>query len=41
MRIFDRFFDMLNTRSMEESVYKRKPDLSPYRTSKDTRLEVY
>jgi hypothetical protein len=38
---FVRFLvDMLNTRSMEESIYKRKPDLAPYRTSEDTRLEV-
>jgi hypothetical protein len=40
VRFFDRFFDMLNTRSMEESIYKRKPDLAPYKTSEDTRLEV-
>ena len=40
VRFFDRFFDMLNTRSMEESIYKRKPDLAPYRTSEDTRLKV-
>lgn len=40
IRMFDRFFDMLNTRSMDESVYRRKPDLAPYRISNDTRLEV-
>jgi len=40
VRIFDRFFDMLNTRSMNESIYERKPDLAPYRTSVDTRLMV-
>lgn len=40
VRIFDRFFDMLNTRSMNESIFKRKPDLAPYRTSEDTRLMV-
>ena len=41
VRMFDRFFDMLNTRSLEECVHKRKPDLAPYRTSQDTRLEVF
>lgn len=40
VRMFDRFFDMMNTRSLEECVHKRKPDLAPYRTSGDTRLEV-
>ena len=40
VRFFDRFFDMLNTRSVNESVYKRKPDLAPYRTAEDTRLEA-
>lgn len=40
VRIFDRFFDMLNTRSLQESIHKRKPDLAPYRTPEDTRLKV-
>lgn len=40
VRIFYRFFDMLNTRSLEESIYKRKPDLEPYRTPTDSRLNV-
>ena len=29
VRTFDQFFDMLNTRSQEEGIYKRKPDLLP------------
>ncbi len=37
----DRFFDMLNTRSLEEGSKKRKPDLDPYRTADDHRLKVY
>lgn len=41
VRTFDRFFDMLNTRSLEEGIYKRKPDLLPYRTIDDSRFEVY
>ena len=42
VRMFDRFFDMLNTRSLEECVHKRKPDLAPYRNTQDTyTLEVF
>ena len=40
VRIFDRFFDMLNTRSLEEHIYKIKPDLAPYRSPDDERLKV-
>ena len=40
VRTFDRFFDMLNTRCLEEGVQKIKPDLHPYRSSDDTRLKV-
>ena len=39
VRTFDRFFDMLNTRSLEEGIYK-KPDLLPYRKIDDTRFKV-
>ena len=38
--MFDRFFDMLNTRCLEEGIQKRKPDLAPYRTPDDSRLKV-
>lgn len=40
VRVFDRFFDCLNTRHPKEGLLKRKPDLSPYRTSSDIRLKV-
>ena len=40
VRMFDRFFDCMNVRSLKEGVYKRKPDLSPYRESSDPRLTV-
>ena len=40
VKMFDRFFDMLNTRSLKEHIFQRKPDLSPYRTPDDTRLQV-
>lgn len=40
VRFMDRFFDMLNTRSVEEGSKKRKPDLYPYRTPDDARLKV-
>ena len=39
--MFDQFFDCLNTRSFTEGRRRRKPDLLPYRTSRDTRFEVY
>ena len=41
VRTFDRFFDMLNTRSLEECVHKLKPDLAPYRYPDDSRLKVH
>ena len=34
----DRFFDMLNVRSPEEAVKKRKDDLRPYSSAEDSRL---
>lgn len=40
IRNFDRFFDCLNVRSSKEAVYKRKPDLRPYRDPCDPRLTV-
>lgn len=40
VKIFDRFFDMLNTRSLKEHIFQRKPDLSPYHTPDDVRLKV-
>ena len=41
VRLFDRFFDCLNTRHPDAGFHARKPDLNPYRTTKDTRLTVY
>ena len=40
VKTFDRFFDMLNTRSIEESKYKNKSDLACYRSAEDKRLKV-
>ncbi len=40
VRNFDRFFDMLNNRCLEEGIRKIKPDLNPYRSSEDKRLKV-
>ena len=34
----DRFFDMLNMRSKDESVQERKDDLKPYESADDSRL---
>ena len=40
IRIFDKFFNLMNTRSLEEGIRKRKPDLLPYRTPDDPTLDV-
>ena len=40
VRTFDRFFDMLNVRCLEEGIQKIKPDLHPYRDPDDTRFKV-
>lgn len=39
-RMFDRFFDMLNTRSLTEGRKENKPDLLPYYSPKDKRFKV-
>ena len=39
-RMFDRFFDCLNTRDAREGKHKRKPDLDPYRSVEDKRFDV-
>ncbi len=36
----DRFFDCLNVRSLREDVFRRKPDLAPYKRVDDPRFEV-
>lgn len=40
VRNFDRFFDCMNVRNFKEAIYRRKPDLTPYRCSNDPRLSV-
>ena len=40
VRMFNRFFDLLNVRSIQESVLHRKPDVAPYTNSNDERLKV-
>ena len=41
VRYFDKFFDCLNVRSLSEcGVHSRKPDLRPYRSPDDPRLQV-
>ena len=40
VRTFNRFFDMLNVRSLKEGVFKRQPDKLPYRSVDDGRLKV-
>ncbi len=39
-RMFDKFFDCMNTRCIQESKHKRKPDLRPYYSPNDSRLKV-
>ena len=38
--MLDRFFDCLNTHSIGEGWNKRKPDLEPYTSDQDERLNV-
>ncbi len=40
VRMFDRFFDCLNVRSLSEWKSKLKPDLQPYTSPDDSRLKV-
>lgn len=37
---FDRFFDCMNVRNMDEWSRKRKPNLKPYYSPDDERLKV-
>ena len=39
-KMFDRFFDCLNTRSLYEGSHKRKDDVKPYRSPTDQRFQV-
>ena len=39
-RIFDKFFDIFNIRNSEEADRKKKPDLKPFYSSTDERLQV-
>ena len=39
-KMFDRFFDCMNVRSICEGRNKRKPDLEPYQDVVDTRFHV-
>ena len=40
IRVFDKFFDCMNVRSMNEWMSKKKPNLKPYNNPDDSRLEV-
>ena len=39
-RIFDKFFDICNTRSVDEHIIKKKPNVKPFYEAGDERLEV-
>ena len=38
---FDTFFDIMNVRSLDESILKRKPDLRPFRSISDNTFKVH
>ena len=38
--IFNKFFDLLNGRSLMEATCERNPDKEPYRCANDDRLKV-
>ena len=40
IKMFDNFFDCMNTRSLTEASRNRKPNLSPYTSPSDSRLKV-
>ena len=37
--MFNKFFDCMNVRHLKECVYKRKPDVRPYNSAKDSRIK--
>ena len=39
-RMFDKFFDIFNTRVIEENIRKKKPNLKPFYGDDDSRLKV-
>ena len=40
-RMFDQAFDCLNGRNLTECKLRRKPELRPYRSPDDPRLQVF
>ena len=40
VRIFDKFFDIMNTRCLEEGIQKEKSNLKAYEKPDDPRLDV-
>ena len=40
IRTFDKFFDIMNTRCLEEGIQKLKPNLKAFETPDDPRLDV-
>lgn len=39
-RIFNKFFDLFNTRSLEEGRIKKNPNLNPFKEEDDPRIKV-
>lgn len=39
--IFSKFFDIFNTRSLDEGWIKKNPDLDPFKKDDDSRLKVH
>jgi len=40
VRMFNKFFDLLNVRSLMDATHERNPDKEPYRCANDKRLQV-
>lgn len=41
VRMFNKFFDLLNVRSLMEATRTRNPDKEPYKSPADSRLKVF
>ena len=40
VKMFNKFFDLLNVRSLNEAIHERNPNKEPFRSPSDSRLQV-
>ena len=40
IKVFNKFFDLMNVRSLTEAIHERNPNKAPYKSPNDSRLEV-